>query len=239
MQRLEMMVCPHDTASNPERWFLFAQYLSQITGWGMHFAPSLDFADFQAGMAQADLVYANPQHALKLSAQHGYLPLARAGNLYDEAVLVTTSECECALSDFHGASVVSVPSMLVTPVALQFLARAGIVPQAVQPAGSWMGVVHALYKGEARFGILYKDFYAGMGRLSRQQVRVLGETDARLVYHCFMLAPRHAASADEIRQALLDMADHPRGAEILRDLHMERMIPVQPEDLDALRALAG
>ncbi|MEO1751068.1 PhnD/SsuA/transferrin family substrate-binding protein [Thiofaba sp. EF100] len=239
MQRLEMMVCPHDTARNPERWFLFAQYLSQRAGRSVHFEQSLDFAEFQAKMAEADLVYANPQHALKLLDGHGYLPLARAGNLFDEAVLVTCAECEAAAADFHQASVATVPSMLVTQVALKSLARAGIAPQTLQPAANWMGVVQALYKGEARFGILYKDFYEGMSKLSRKQVRVVSETAERSVYHCFMLAPRHADQVDALRAILLDMADDERGASILRDLHMDRLVRVQQDDLGAIRDLRG
>ncbi|MGK0674718.1 MAG: PhnD/SsuA/transferrin family substrate-binding protein [Halothiobacillaceae bacterium] len=239
MQRLDMKVCPHDTAKNPERWFLFAQYLSQRTGHSVHFEQSLDFAEFQAKMLGADLVYANPQHALKLLDGHGYLPLARASNLFDEAVLVTCAECEAAAADFHQASVVTVPSMLVTQVALKALARSGIAPQKLQPAAHWMGVVQALYKGEARFGILYKDFYEGMSRLSRQQVRVVGETAERSVYHCFMLAPRHADQLDALRKVLLEMADNDRGAAILRNLHMDRLVSVQPDELGVIRDLRG
>ncbi|MFZ5466336.1 MAG: phosphate/phosphite/phosphonate ABC transporter substrate-binding protein [Pseudomonadota bacterium] len=239
MQRLEMMVCPHDTARNPERWFLFAQYLSQRAGRSVHFEQSLDFAEFQAKMVEADLVYANPQHALKLLDGHGYLPLARAGNLFDEAVLVTCAECEAVAADFHQASVATVPSMLVTQVALKSLARSGIAPQGLRPAANWMGVVQALYKGEARFGILYKDFYEGMSNLSRKQVRVVSETAERSVYHCFMLAPRHAGQVDALREVLLDMADDERGAAILRDLHMDRLVRVQPDDLGAIRDLRG
>lgn len=239
MQRLEMMVCPHDTAKNPERWFLFAQYLSQHAGRSVHFEQSLDFAEFQAKMAEADLVYANPQHALKLFDEHGFIPLTRAGNLFDEAVLVTCAECEAAAADFHQASVATVPSMLVTQVALKSLARAGIAPQALQPAANWMGVVQALYKGEARFGILYKDFYEGMTKLSRKQVRVVSETAEHSVYHCFMLAPQHADRVDALRGVLLDMADDERGAAILRDLHMDRLVRVQPDDLGVIRDLRG
>lgn len=239
MRRFKMMVCPHDTAKDPERWFLFAQYLSQHAGCSVHFEQSLDFAEFQSKMAQADLIYANPQHALKLFDEHGFIPLTRAANLFDEAVLVTCAECEAAAADFHQASVVTVPSMLVTQVALKSLARAGIAPQALQPAASWMGVVQALYKGEARFGILYKDFYEGMSKLSRKQVRVVSETAEHSVYHCFMLAPQHTGQVDALREVLLDMADDERGAAILRDLHMDRLVRVQPDDLGVIRDLRG
>ncbi|MEW6569514.1 MAG: PhnD/SsuA/transferrin family substrate-binding protein [Chloroflexota bacterium] len=239
MQRLDLMVCPHDTARNPERWFLFAQYLSHHLGDSVHFEQSLDFAEFQANMAQADLVYANPQHALKLAEGEGFLPLARASNLYDEAVLVTCAECEAAAADFHQARVATVPSMLVTQVALKSLSRSGIAPQDLQPAANWMGVVQALYKGEARFGILYKDFYEGMSNLSRKQVRVVGETTERSVYHCFMLAPRHAGRAPALQQVLLGMAGDARGATILQELHMDRLIEVQAGDLESIRGLRG
>ncbi|MEW5838525.1 MAG: PhnD/SsuA/transferrin family substrate-binding protein [Pseudomonadota bacterium] len=246
MEHWQMMVCPHDTAKNPERWFVFAQYLSQHMDQEMgvadhavsvRFQQSLDFAEFQTGMAAADLVYANPQHALVLADQHGFLPLARAGNLYDEAVCVTCADCDAALADMHQSSVATVTSMLVTNVALKSLARKDVTPAQLQPAATWMAVVQSIYRGESRFGILYKDFYAGMSPLSRKQIKVLGETEERSVYHCFMLAPRHAARLDAVRATLLSMSESARGGEILAELSMQALLPVEREDLEAIRAL--
>lgn len=247
MQHWTMMVCPHDTAKNPERWFLFAQYLSQYLNQNLgeleegsvavRFQQSLDFAEFQAAMVAADLVYANPQHALQLAEKHGFVPLARAGNLYDEAVIVTCAECDAQLADMQQASVSTVTSMLVTQVALKSLARQDVAPAELKPAATWMAVVQALYRGDVRFGILYKDFYAGMSGLSRKQLKVLGETEERSVYHCFMLAPQHAEHAEAVRTTLLDMAGHERGGEILAELSMQALLPVGREELEAIRAL--
>jgi len=138
MQHWTMMVCPHDTAKNPERWFVFAQYMSQNlsqnialetdAGLSVRFQQSLDFAEFQASMAMADLIYANPQHVLQLAEKHGFIPVARAGNLYDEAVIVTCAECDAQLADMQQASVSTVTSMLVTQVALKSLARQDVAP---------------------------------------------------------------------------------------------------------------
>ena len=243
MTHWKMMVCPHDTAKNPERWFVFAQYLSQNFGEAkehpvsVRFLQSLDFAEFQAGMATADLVYANPQHALVLAEKHGFVPLARAGNLFDEAVCVTCAECDATLADMHQSSVATVTSMLVTQVALKSLARQDVAPAELQPAATWMAVVQSIYRGDVRFGILYKDFYAGMSPLSRKQLKVLGETQERSVYHCFMLAPQHAGQVEAVRAVLLAMANHERGGQILAELSMQTLLPVGRDELDAILAL--
>ncbi|MEW6445588.1 MAG: phosphate/phosphite/phosphonate ABC transporter substrate-binding protein [Pseudomonadota bacterium] len=237
MNRLNLMVCPHDTARNPERWFLFAQYLSQRIEVAVHFEQSLDFAEFQAGMTSSDLVYANPQHALALLDQHGYIPLARASNLYDEAVLVACAECDAQAADFHQAEVATVPGMLVTQVALASLGRVGVTPASLRPAANWMGVVQALYKNETRLGFLYKDFYEGMSNLSRKQIRVIGETREQSAYHCFMLAPCQAGRAEAIRGALIAMSGDSRGASILRELLMDTLVEVNTSALAGLRSL--
>ncbi len=246
MEHWQMMVCPHDTAKNPERWFVFAQYLSQHLGQpaetaegiiSVRFQQSLDFAEFQAGMASADLVYANPQHALVLAEKHGFIPLVRAGNLYDEAVCVTCADCDAELYDMHQSTVATVTSMLVTNVALKALARQDVAPAQLQPAATWMAVVQSIYRGDARFGILYKDFYAGMSALSRKQIKVLGETEERSVYHCFMLAPQHAERLESARSTLLAMVDDVRGGEILAELSMQTLLPVGQKELEAVRAL--
>ena len=246
MKHWQMMVCPHDTAKNPERWFIFAQYLSrhlspyldtESSTTSVHFQQSLDFAEFQAGMASADVVYANPQHALVLAEKHGFIPLVRAGNLYDEAVCITCADCDAQLADMHQSTVATVTSMLVTNVALKSLARQDVSPATLQPAASWMAVVQSIYRGDARFGILYKDFYTGMSALSRKQIKVLGETEERAVYHCFMLAPQHAKHLENVRSTLLAMKDDDRGGEILAELSMQALLPVGQEELEAVRAL--
>ncbi len=242
MQHWNMMVCPHDTAKNPERWFVFAQYLSQHliaheTAVAVRFTQSLDFAEFQAGMATADLVYANPQHALVLAEKHGYLPLARASNLYDEAVCVTCADCDATIQDMDQSSVVSVTSMLVTQVALKALARQAVAPAQLQPAATWMAVVQSIYRGEARFGILYKDFYQGMSPLSRKQIKVLAETEEQTVYHSFMLAPQHGTQLERIRDIMLSMSSDARGADILAELSMQSLVPVGGSDLESIREL--
>ncbi|OYY74604.1 MAG: hypothetical protein B7Y40_04495 [Gammaproteobacteria bacterium 28-57-27] len=243
MNHWSMMVCPHDTAKNPERWFVFAQYLSQNLGElggspvSVRFQQSLDFAEFQSGMAAADLVYANPQHALLLADKHGFIPLVRAGNLYDEAVCVTCAECDAELADMHQSSVATVTSMLVTQVALQSLARQDVKPAELKPVATWMAVVQSIYRGDVRFGILYKDFYAGMSGLSRKQLKVLGETQEHSVYHCFMLAPQHVAYFSRVRQTLLDMAQSERGGAILAELSMQGLLPVDSGELEVIRAL--
>ena len=244
MSPWQMMVCPHDTAKNPERWFVFAQYLSQHLGdegesISVRFQQSLDFAEFQAGMASADLVYANPQHALVLADKHGFVPLARGGDLFDEAVCVTCADCDASIADMHQSDVATVTSMLVTNVALKSLERQSLTPAALKNEATWMAVVQAIYRGDVRFGILYKDFYEGMSKLSRKQIKVLGETQEHAVYHCFMLAPQHSAKLDAVRETLLGMGQHPRGAEILTDLSMHGLLTVEAGELEAIRALRG
>ena len=243
MQHWTMMVCPHDTAKNPERWFVFAQYLSQNLPhdagdvFSVRFLQSLDFAEFQSGMAAADIIYANPQHALQLAEKHGFVPVARAGNLYDEAVIVTCADCDAQLADMQQASVSTVTSMLVTQVALKSLARQDVAPGELMPAATWMAVVQSIYKGDVRFGILYKDFYTGMSALSRKQIKVLGETQEHSVHHCFMLAPQHTAKLDVVRQTLLDMALNSRGTSILAELGMDSLLAMPLAELEAIRAL--
>jgi ABC-type phosphate/phosphonate transport system substrate-binding protein len=56
MSALELMVCPHDTAKEPDRWFRFAQYLSQRLGTPVNFSVALDFDEFHQRMAYTDIL---------------------------------------------------------------------------------------------------------------------------------------------------------------------------------------
>jgi hypothetical protein len=122
MSKLNLLVCPHDTAKNPERWFRFVQYLNHkltaISEVQLHFDLSIDFNDFHGKMDKADLVYANPADTAKF-LEKNFVSLVRPSNLYDEVVFISSSDHSVLnLSSLNGIPVASVATMLATKVGL-------------------------------------------------------------------------------------------------------------------------
>lgn len=240
MDDFDLAVCPHDTVRNSEGWFRLVQYLSQQLDVKIHFQIALDFVDFHSAYTTADLVYASPSDALKLIDQHGYTPLLHPTDIYDEALLVSGPNASLVeLEALNGAPLATVEALLPTKLALRMLRSKGITPGALVGCGSWLSVVRSVWSGEAPYGILYRDAYDELSPQGKAMVQVIGATNERAAFHILCCGPKTQARYDQLRAALLAMADHDRGREVLSDLHFSGWQPVTAEALDVMRSIRG
>lgn len=240
MDELTLAVCPHDTVRSSEGWYGMVQYLSGHLGMSLHFNLSLDFADFHSRFETADLVYANPADSLRLVDGKGYTPLVRPTDLYDQAVLVANVELGAPqLGDLAGAEIAGVAKMLPTRLGLRMLALQGIRPGALRGCDSWLGVVRAVWNGDAPFGIVYKDAYDELSPQGRAMVQVVASTDEPCAFHSLCGAPRLGAAAGDLVAALLAMSETAKGREVLGDLHFAGWTAISSADLDCVRKVAG
>lgn len=240
MNHLNLFVCPHDTATAPERWFRFTQYLNQQLDLGIHMKISLDFNDFHDNLAQADLVYANPADTIKLVTERKFIPLVRPANLYDEVVFVASATVtQPSLAAIAGADLSSVKSMLVTKVGLNCLQKQGVVPNSIHDQKSWLGVIHSVCSGEANFGLVYRDTYRSMAPKTRDMVQAFYTSDEQVAFHALLLNPDHSVHQERLKQALLSMKESPNGQSVLAELGIEAWWPLQAEQLEPIQQLVA
>jgi phosphonate transport system substrate-binding protein len=240
MNKFRFLVCPHDSASGPERWYLFAQLLSQETGHLLAFEPCLDFREFHEKLTAADIVYANPQDSLQLYKNNDYIPLARPADVYDEVVIISNSALgDQSLKDISGHIIASVTSMMPTYLAVEYINSMSIYPADVENRDSWMAVVKAVYEGDVNFGFLYKDFHDGLNTLTRSTYNVIDESSEKKIHHMFMLNPRHQDQVDLYSEVLLDLHERSAASEVLNELNMKRFLPVEPTMMESLDSMAG
>jgi ABC-type phosphate/phosphonate transport system substrate-binding protein len=239
MTRKNLMVCPHDTASAPDRWFRFAQYLSQhLSDTTVHFDLTLDFQEFHDRMAQADLIYSNPADTVHLAKTQSFIPLARASNLHDEVVFIAHPDIpNPSLSSLAGQPVVTVVSMLPTQIALRILAREGVQPAEVINRDAWNGVMRSVLSGEVPFGFVYKDTFDGLSANSRAMVQAFYTSQEHIAFHSLALAPHNADLQTELTAAVLAMTDTDTGPAVLKELDMAGWCPIPPDTFADLRAL--
>ncbi len=239
MKKYNFMVCPHDTARKPERWYLFAQLLGKKLGSVVSFEPCLDFKEFHEKLTTSDIIYANPQDSLRLYRDENYIPLAHADNLYDEVVFIAnTGLNKPSLQAMNANNVVSVRSMMPTCLAIEHLDEANIRPSTVENRDSWMAVIKAVYKGDVPFGFVYKDFYEGLNSLTRSSFDVIGGTDDKKIFHMFMLSPEHAELTGNITDALLNLHLDSQADAVLGELNMHQFLKVKLKTLDDLGILS-
>ena len=238
MEKINFMVCPHDTARNPERWFLFAQYLGKLSDKIISFQSSIDFKEFHEKMELSDLVYANSQDSLSLVHDHGYIPLVRPEGLYDEVVFIANKNLkEKRLDKFNNEKVASVTSMMPTVLAIKHLQELGINPSLVENCDSWIAVIRAVSSGSSPFGFIYQDFYNGLNDLSKSMVDFVEATSTKKLYHMILLSPKHEAIATDLQQIFLDMHTGPLSESVMRELKIGRFEAVDGEAIELLSAL--
>ncbi len=236
MAELTLAVCPHDTARKPEGWSRLAKYLAQHLDVPIRFRPARDFADFYSRWATADLIYAGAGDALTLIDRHGFSPVVRPTDTYDEALLVTRPKTPVpSLEALGGAEVATVPGLLPTRLALRMLQARGIVPGVLTGRDSWLSVVRAVWGGETPYGILYRDAYDELSPEAKAMVQVIATTSERCAFHVFCGGSRLGAEASALAHALVAMASDGAGKDILDNLHMVGWRAVSTDELALMR----
>jgi hypothetical protein len=238
MSSLTLLVCPHDTAKEPDRWFRFAQYCSSRLETSVHFSFCLDFEDFHQHLEKADIVYANPTDSIRLMKDMGFCLLARPVNQYDEVLFIANPQVpNPAFASLQGEKLATVEGLLPTKIALSLLQKHDIQPAGLLGKPSWLSVVNAVSRGEANFGIVYKDTYLEMTPKMQALVNAFDSSDEKVAFHSIVLSPRAIEYRDKLEHLLLTMQTDEKGRNLLSDVHLQGWESVPPEDISTLQSL--
>lgn len=233
---LNMIVCPHDTANNPDRWYLFVQYLVQTLGIPINLNLSLDFADFHDQMKTADIAYANPSDTIVFLEQHGFVAVARPSNKHDEVVFVSNHDVPApSLQSLQGVPIASVENLLPTKIALHILESQGIKPSSVHNCESWTSVIGCIWRGEFNYGVIYKDTYDELSEQGKGMVKVFATSDERVAFHNILIGRNAQAMKAEIEQAFLAMHTSDKGKSVLTELAIAQWLPTSADDIARIK----
>ncbi len=238
MESMNMMVCPHDTAGDPIKWFQFAQYLTKYCKTSTKYYKCLDFVEFHQKMSTADIVYANPQDSLELLQKFDYIPLVHSTNLYDEIVFIANNDVDSSsLEVLNDSECLSCNGMMVTRVGIKGLMEKDIKPSKIYSKDNWMAVVKAVSQGEKPYGFVYKDFYDGLNKLSKSLVTNIGETEEHSIFHSVFIKKEHADKAKPLTDILLEAHTKVKGSDTLKAVNIEKFIKVTKEEVLAFNEL--
>jgi phosphonate transport system substrate-binding protein len=239
MDKLTLMVCPHDTAKNPDRWFRFAQYLSLNLGVVVRFELAMDFQEFHQKMNDADIVYANPADTITL-LQNNFISVARSSNLYDEVVFIANPNLNHpSLESFQGSKLLSVVSMLATKIGLNALESQGIKPATVMDKPSWLAVIKAIanQETEASLGFVYKDTYDELGEATKNMVKYISTSEQKIAFHQIVLSAKATQIQDSLTSLIVEMDQNSKGKDILNDLNIEKWVVPTASEVDTIKQL--
>ncbi len=236
MSKLRLMVCPHDTAKDPEKWYLFAQYVSLGLNLEVAFDIAMDFNAFHDKMQEADIIYANPRDTLRLTEEMGFSSLVRPDNRYDEVVFIANNDVdEPQLGDLHGETIATVKSMLPTNIALHLLKKESVEPDGLRDKNSWLSVINCVRRKETNFGFVYKDTYDDLSNLSKIMINTFHVSHEQLAFHSVNIGPQSNGMSDDLKTLLLDMEANPKGAEVLAKLGVPKWLPVTKPEIQGVR----
>lgn len=239
MNKLTLMICPHDTAKKPDRWFRFIQYLNNQLDVNVHvhIEVSLDFEDFHQHLDQADIVYANPADSIHLQEQ-GFSAVVRPLNLYDEVVYIANQDiANPALDLLHGETLATVKSMLPSKVALHSLKEKGIAPAQILDKSSWLGVINSVSKKEAPFGMVYKDTYQELSSSTKARINAFAESQEKVIFHSIHISPNAIEHKSELERVLLEMNATPAGKDVLQELNIEGWCKTSSEEISTAKEI--
>lgn len=223
-----MMVCPHDTSQNPDKWLYFAQYLSLNSPIRVHLEMCFDFQEFHENYLQADIVYANPNDAITFAERTKGHALARPANIYDELVIVSSAnQPATTIEALAGAEIISVAQMAVTGMGLRALAGKDIQPKGIRNVSSWLGVVNALREEQGSYGFLYKDTYEMLSAPNKADLYVITCSQEKLLFHSLLIRPLlKEGTIAALQQVLFDMDQTSEGSTVLKELGFTKWLPV-------------
>ena len=238
MSSMNLMVCPHDTAGDPIKWFGFALYLTKYCNTSTKYYKCLDFVEFHTKMSEADIVYANPQDSLELLEKHDFVPIVHSTNLFDEIVFIANNDVDSdSLEVLNGSDCISCNGMMVTRVGIKGLLDKGIKPNKIYSKDNWMAVVKAVSQGEMPYGFVYKDFYDGLNKLSKSMVTKIGETNERSIFHSVFISKDHLDKKEALTQILTQAHKDEKGKETLSSVNVEKFITVTKEEVSGFKSL--
>ena len=223
---LLMTVSPDFPPKFISGWYIFNSWIQRTLAHAVHLE-LYDSFDVQRQAIlddRVDLIYANPHDAAMLVREKGFLALAAPMQRPDEALIAVSAD-----SRVSSVNELSAPLKIVCSDDPEVNLIAGIM---LEPADiddcdivhevvdSYVLVAKALLQGRADVGFFLHDAYAEFTSLVRDGLRVLVSSEIQVVQHVLLAGPRLRDEASLLTEALLDMAQDPRGESVLASMDL-------------------
>ncbi|MGR8930601.1 MAG: phosphate/phosphite/phosphonate ABC transporter substrate-binding protein [Gammaproteobacteria bacterium] len=231
-------VSPDFTPDHISGWYIFNTWLQKHTGEAIHLEMYDDFNSQREAIKAdtIDLIYANPFDAAMLVREKGFLPLAKAQNTADEALIVVNAESNAHdVADLSAGTKVAFTDdpdvRLMGMIMLEpgDLDNGNIVPVI---ADNYVLVAKNLLKGEADVGIFLAEAYDSLSAIIKKQLKVLVRSQISVIHHALMIGPKLQSRRGEIQQLLVDMHADEKGEGVLKSLGFESWQIVDDEEME-------
>jgi hypothetical protein len=229
--------CPHDSIHDPDKWAALSNTLAADLDLPLVFEKYTNFHQFELNFNRFDFIYAHPLHAARLSNRHGFIPLAKFDQVFDEAILIASKEV--TNPSIKGFALNGVACIDGTPSHAAYLLAASRkgwpFPENPIYKNTYPDVVMSVAEREADYGIVLKSVWEHMADL-KDRVVPFQTTDTRELVHIFMLRPTLKDFHKRMTEALAGLSEVEAGKQLLTRLCCERFVPFSDVDLNKLKS---
>ena len=224
MSKFNLSVSPDFSPEKLASWHIFNTWLQKKLDIDCHLALFDSFEKQREAIAadQIDLIYANPADAAALVREKQFVAVAHPDDLADEAVLaVSANSAVKRVDDLKpGITVASSGDPDVLMMGMIMLEPADITPADVKQTtcATYVLIAKALMGGTADVGIFPARGYDSLSGIVRGSLHPLVRSQISVVKHMLLAGPKFAAHVAQLQKALVEMANDPKEAAILKDL---------------------
>ncbi len=234
----QMTVSPDFAPELIAGWYIFNTWLQKQLGEGIHLELYNDFKSQREAIRsdQVDIIYANPFDASMLIREKGFTALARPAGKQDEAVIAVKAQypADCVEDLPPGIRLAFTDDPDVHLMGMIMLEAADLNADNTEKrvVDSYVIVAKQLIRDEADVGFFLKEAFDNLSNFTREQLKVLVESQISIIHHSLLVGPRLAAQREQIREFLLKMSADPKGVGVLESLGFQSWENVDQEDAE-------
>ncbi len=234
----QFTVSPDFTPDHLSGWYIFNTWLQKQTGLAIH--PEM-YDDFQSQrqaieLDRVDLIYANPFDAAMLVREKNFLPLVKAKNTADEAVIAALADSSINdVTDLEpGAKIAVTDDPDVRLMGMIMLEPADLDRDTIVSvtAENYVLVAKQLLKNQADAGIFLAEAFDDLSSMIKSQLKILVRSQISVIHHALMVGPRLHQQRDQIQECLITMAGHDKGEGVLASLGFSAWEKVEDDDME-------
>jgi len=224
-------------------WYIFNTWLQKASGLAVHLEMYPDFESQRRAIREdrVDMIYANPYDAAMLIREKGFVALTRPAEKVDEAVVVTRADAPYASVDDlkPGTRVAMTNDPAVNLLGMMMLEPVELDGSniGVREVKSYAVAAKLLVQEKADVAFFLKEAFEKLTNLTREQLKVLVESQIEDLYHLFLVGPRLGEQREILRNLLVEMHTTPQGKDALDNLGFSRWEAVSESDAEFMMNL--
>jgi anti-anti-sigma factor len=219
-------------------WYLLNTYLQRHLQRAIHFEQLP--AGHEIGQEAVDILFAKPFEACAMIRKQHFVPLLRPVGEADEVVIVMRANDERPLDDIKKVRAVTASQGSFVYLLGRFLCdESGLDSSAFQHhfAGNEIKALQLLLKEQADVLFMLKKTYYGLSGLTRNNTRLVDESDTQFAFHLLCVGPQIADLGESVAKVFTDMSDDEQGKSILKDIQFDGWCAPQEGELAMLMRL--